>query len=273
MSDKRTEGTEKPDAQSAVYELFIFALTIFSLVTLVAYFFLPLSEATREAIFRSDFVVSLVFLADFLRSLVRAPDKADYLKWGWLDFLGSIPAVLPLHLLRLARLARAWRTVRTRNPRQVLGEFQGDRAQGAFLITVLVALIVLTISGVLVLELEAGALESNIDSGDDAFWWAFVTMTTVGYGDRFPVTPWGRVVAMVLMAVGVGIFGVLTSYLASAFVADTQAEWDDHPSVGEDAVAVARDLPDLRSELVAVRTELAAIRTELEAIRNTHEER
>jgi voltage-gated potassium channel len=273
MSDKRTEGAEKPDAQSAVYELFIFALTIFSLVTLVAYFFLPLSEATREAIFRSDFVVSLVFLADFLRSLVRAPDKADYLKWGWLDFLGSIPAVLPLHLLRLARLARAWRTVRTRNPRQVLGEFQGDRAQGAFLITVLVALIVLTISGVLVLELEAGALESNIDSGDDAFWWAFVTMTTVGYGDRFPVTPWGRVVAMVLMAVGVGIFGVLTSYLASAFVADTQAEWDDHPSVGEDAVAVARDLPHLRSELVAVRTELAAIRTELEAIRNTHEER
>jgi voltage-gated potassium channel len=124
---------------------------------------------------------------------------------------------------------------------------------------------------VLVLELEAGALESNIDSGDDAFWWAFVTMTTVGYGDRFPVTPWGRIVAMVLMAVGVGIFGVLTSYLASAFVADTQAEQDDRPSAGEDAVAVARDLPDVHSELVAVRTELAAMRTELEAIRNTYE--
>lgn len=194
------------------------------------------------------------------------------LKWGWLDLLGAIPAALPLHLLRLARLARAWRTVRTRNPRQVLGEFEGDRAHGAFLITVLVALIVLTVFSGLVLELEAGAPQSNIDSGDDAFWWAFVTMTTVGYGDRFPVTPWGRVVAMVLMAVGVGVFGVLTSYLASAFVSDTQAE-ENHPSMGEDAVAVARDLPHLQSELVAVRTELAAIRTELEAIRNTDEKR
>ena len=270
MSSERIAETRKSDGKGAVYELFIFALTIFSLVTLTAYFFLPLSEATREAIFRSDFVVSLVFLADFVRSLIRAPDKADYVKWGWLDLLGSIPVVLPLHLLRLARLARAWRTVRTRNPRQVLGEFQGNRAHGAFLITVLVALIVLTISSGLVLELEAGALESNIDSGDDAFWWAFVTMTTVGYGDRFPVTPWGRIVAMVLMAVGVGVFGVLTSYLASAFVADTQAEQEDHPSAGEDAVAVARDLPLLQSELVAVRTELAAVRTELEEIRNTY---
>jgi voltage-gated potassium channel len=271
MSDNRTEEAKTSDVQSAVYELFIFALTIFSLATLAAYFFLPLSEATREAIVRNDFVVSLVFLADFVRSLVRAPDKAAYLKWGWLDLLGSIPAVLPLHLLRLARLARAWRTVRTRNPRQVLGEFEGDRAHGAFLITVLVALIVLTVSSVLVLELEAGAPGSNIDSGDDAFWWAFVTMTTVGYGDRFPVTSWGRIAAMVLMAVGVGVFGVLTSDLASAFVADTQAEQDDHPSAEEYTVAVARDLPHLRSELVAVRTELAAMRTELEAIRNTHD--
>jgi hypothetical protein len=78
-------------------------------------------------------------------------------------------------------------------------------------------------------------------------------------------------VAMLLMAVGVGVFGVLTSYLASAFVADIQADQEDHRSVGGDAVAVARDLPDLQSELVAMRTELVAIRIELEAIRNTHD--
>lgn len=83
MSDKRTEETKRSDIQSAVYELFFLALTIFSLVTLAAYFLLPLSEATREAIFRSDFVVSLVFLADFVRSLVRASDKAGYLSEAW----------------------------------------------------------------------------------------------------------------------------------------------------------------------------------------------
>jgi voltage-gated potassium channel len=262
MFQERNADTRQAEPKNPVYELFIFALTIFSLLTLTAYFLLPLSQATRQTIIRSDFVVSLIFLADFVRSLVRAPDKAAYLKWGWLDLLGSIPAVLPLHLLRLARLARAWRTVRTRNPRQILRDFRQDRAHGAFLITVLVAVMVLTIFTVLVLEIEARDPNSNIDTGDDAFWWAFVTITTVGYGDHYPVTFWGRALAMALMAVGVGIFGVLTSYLASLFLEEPQHD-------GEETEARLLALPDLQSELVAVRSELAAMRAELEAIR-TH---
>jgi hypothetical protein len=78
---------------------------------------------------------------------------------------------------------------------------------------------------------------------------------------------------MILMAVGVGIFGVLTSYLASIFVQDTQAQGPDHRSVGGDSGAGLGDLPDLQSELVAVRTELAAMHTELEAIRTARDRR
>ena len=117
-------------AGGAAYELFIFALTIFSLLMLTAYLFLPLSDATRQAIYRSDFVICLVFLADFLRCLLRAPDKKAYMRWGWLDLLGSIPAVLPLRLARLARLVRAWRVVRLRRPGQVLQDFERRRARG-----------------------------------------------------------------------------------------------------------------------------------------------
>lgn len=234
---------------SAVYEIFIFALTIFSLLMLTAYFFLPLSDATRQAIFRSDFVISLVFLADFLRSLIRAPDKKAYMRWGWLDLLGSIPAVLPLRLARLARLARAWRIVRVRDPREALRDFETNRAQGVLLITLFVGVTVLTLASILVLELESGAPGANIDTGDDAFWWAFVTMTTVGYGDHYPVTVSGRVVATVLMTVGVGLFGVLTSFLAATFVISNRVEKADMDLVREEIAAMQAELVALRELL------------------------
>jgi voltage-gated potassium channel len=60
--------------------------------------------------------------------------------------------------------------------------------------------------------------ESNIKNADDAFWWAFVTMTTVGYGDKYPLTTEGRIIACVLMVAGAGAFATLTGFIASMFV-------------------------------------------------------
>ena len=65
---------------------------------------------------------------------------------------------------------------------------------------------------------------SNIKTAEDAIWWAYVTITTVGYGDKFPVTTEGRVIAELLMTVGVGLFGTFTAYLASWFVRETKKE-------------------------------------------------
>ena len=84
---------------------------------------------------------------------------------------------------------------------------------------VLTSFVVLLAGSSLIALVEPAVDGSNIKTGGDAFWWAFVTITTVGYGDRFPVTPTGRFVGMVTMAVGIGIFGVLTSYLSSLFLA------------------------------------------------------
>ena len=99
---------------------------------------------------------------------------------------------------------------------------------------------------------------SNIKTGGDAFWWAFVTITTVGYGDQFPVTPTGRFVGMVTMAVGIGIFGVLTSYLSSIFLAK-----DDEAPV-KSAPAPVAELDPLRAELIELRAEMAGLRRLLE---------
>lgn len=234
---------------SAVYELFISALTIYSLLLLIAYV-LPVSEATRQTLFRSDILLSIIFLADAFRSLRRAPDKREYLKWGWLDFLGSIPAVYPLRLARLWRFLRALRVLRTRHPRQVLQEFERQRAEGVLLVTIFVSVMLLSTTSILVLELESHAPDANIRSGPDSFWWAFSTLTTVAYGDRYPVTYLGRIVAMVLMTVGIGIFGVLASYLAAAFVG-SQALREEH-------------IDQLTDDLAEVKDELASIKAMLE---------
>jgi voltage-gated potassium channel len=249
----QTTASGQVSVANAVYELFIFALTIYSLLVLVGYGLPFISEATRQALFRSDIMLSVIFLADSFRSLFRAPDKWAYLKWGWLDFLGSVPAVLPLRFARLARFLRAWRVIRTRHPRQVLQEFERQRADGVLLVTIFVSMMLISTTSILVLELEANAPDANIQSGPDAFWWAFSTLTTVAYGDRYPVTFLGRIVAMVLMTVGIGVFGVLASYLAAAFVGAQRIGREDIDRLRDDFAEVRGDLVTMEAELAAIR--------------------
>ena len=140
--------------------------------------------------------------------------------------------------------------LRTRRPRQVLREFEQQRAEGVLLVTIFVSVMLISVTSILVLELESNAPDANIRSGPDAFWWAFSTLTTVAYGDRYPVTYLGRIVAMVLMTVGIGLFGVLASYLAAAFV-------------GSQALR-REDFDQLRDGFAEVKDEVASIKAMLE---------
>ena len=102
----------------------------------------------------------------------------------------------------------------------------------------------------LVLQFESHSDDAHIQNGWDAFWYSVVTLTTVGYGDFYPVTAAGRVAAMFIMFAGVGIIGALASILASVLVGDSD----------DDAAAVAPE----NTELAEIRTELAALRAMLE---------
>ena len=251
MDQTRARGRSRRDANNGVYELFIVALTVFSLAMVTAYCLFSLSEATKDALLTVDVPISLIFLADSFGSLRRAPDKRAYLKWGWLDFLGSIPLLLPLRVARLGRLGRAWRSLRLRRLSQVGEDLDQNRAESAALITVFTAIVVLTTATIAVLEFESEVPGANIRSGGDAFWWAIVTLATVGYGDYYPVTIWGRIAAVALMTVGVGIFGVLASYLANLFLPQAP---DEDPT---------GDLGEIRAELASLNARLDAIQARL----------
>ena len=91
------------------------------------------------------------------------------------------------------------------------------RAQSTLLFAIFAAIVVLEVAAILIIGAEAKSLQANIQDANDALWWTIVTMATVGYGDKYPVTFSGRVIGVFVMIVGVGLFSVLTSFLAQWF--------------------------------------------------------
>ena len=124
-------------------------------------------------------------------------------------------------------------------------------------ITVLAAMIVLVVTSVMVLQLESRSADANITSGGDALWWALVTITTVGYGDFFPVTPAGRITAFFVMLAGVGIIGALASILASILVSAPDKAEAEAGAGSDDDGAVQRELAEIRRELTEIRRSMS----------------
>ena len=247
------------------YNLFILLLTVFSLVVMVL-LVLPLDAQTHQLLFVYDNAVCVIFLIDFAYNISGSKPKRQYFiqQRGWLDLIGSIPAFnvfqlgALLRLARLSRLARITRLLRGNARRELVRDMVENRGQYATFITILAAGTVLTVSSILMLELEGRSPDANILTGGDALWWGLVTITTVGYGDFYPVTSLGRMVGVAVMFAGVGIIGALASILASLLVPPPKTEDAAAPAAASiaDADAVATELAGLRAEVAALRAEI-----------------
>ena len=128
----------------------------------------------------------------------------------------------------------------------------------------------------LVLLFEEHAKGSNIHGYSDALWWAIVTVTTVGYGDRFPVSEGGRAVAVILMLLGIGLIGVLTATVASVFVKEhTDANKEEfrkgHADLGQQLSEISDRLADVERRLGATSAEVAAVDAAADAESGTNE--
>jgi voltage-gated potassium channel len=214
-SDSTGDPNDRLRSELGPYQLFMFGLGIYVLIALAAQTLLPLSESTSAIIDHLDNLVCLIFFADFFINLYLAPSKLQYLKWGWIDLVSSIPMVDALRAGRIARMIRILRAFRgIRSARFVADHLVRCRADGAFFGVALLSILLVLFSSIAILQVE-NAPESNIHSPQDALWWAYATITTVGYGDKYPVTPEGRLIAAVLMTAGVGLFGSFTGLIAS----------------------------------------------------------
>ena len=262
------------------YNIFILVLTLMSLAIMVL-LILPLDEDTLDLLRVYDNLICFVFLADFAVNLRASRPRSYYLvtQRGWLDLLGSIPAIgggfrltALLRLARLSRLARIRRLLAGNGKKELIADVLRNRGQYATFITLLLVLLVLSISSVMMVQLEHTSADANIKTGGDALWWSMVTITTVGYGDRYPVTELGRLLAILVMFSGIGIIGALASILASLLVSPSSDKKEgpdaagESPSPSTSPVSALSTTPGLEAELSAMRTELASLRVAVTAL-------
>lgn len=230
----RNAETLLNDEKWAGYNVLILLVSLIALGMLIVGVVVELTPSARSLLAYADLVVCGVFLADFVISLARAKSRWSYFfRWGWIDLLSSIPIFDSMRLGRAARVVRVVRVIRgTKATRFVASLVFANRARNAVLAGSFVATVVIFSCSFAILQFE-GAGNGNITTAEDAIWWSICTVTTVGYGDLYPTTWEGRMIAFVLMVTGASSFGTLSGLIAGRFV---QQE-DDHQDELRDLTA------------------------------------
>lgn len=243
----RMSVTMEKRIESHIYELGMLALSLFAIGVLAVRATMALDPDAAQVLEYADYAICIAFLGDFLWSLWHTQNRLRYmLTWGWLDLLSSIPTFEALRWGRLGRVLRVIRIVRGLKASRLLAMMiLRRRAESVILAAGLAACMLVVFCSVAILTFET-ASSSNIRTAEDSLWWAFATITTVGYGDYYPVTSEGRLIASILMFAGVGLVGTFSAFLASWFLSAEEEEPVDRFE------AVVTELSKLRSEVATL---------------------
>ena len=252
MSDATSSHHEKEESLTP-WDVFMLVLSVVVLASLALEMLMDLDAEAHALLGTIDSWLCVFFLGDFVWRLATAKNRVRYMRWGWLDLLSSIPwqdLFAWGRVYRVVRVARAIRSVR-----HILLVLHRKRAQSVFLAAFLFGFLLVEISSFLVWQLEKGAPGATITDPQRAFWWAIVTITTVGYGDVYPVTAEGRLVAAFLMFGGIGLFSSLAAVLSSWLTTrEVEREEEDHLRL------LRRELREVRGEITELRDELRRAR-------------
>jgi voltage-gated potassium channel len=182
-----------------------------------------------------ELVLTAVFVVEFASRFASAHDRPAYLRGHWIDLVALAPPLRgarPLRLLRLLRLVRAFAGIyRASLHLERMVRYRGF----AWLVTSWLGVMVLTSIALYVAE---RGVNTAIDSPFDAFWWGISTLTTVGYGDVYPMTPEGRIAAVVLMLLGISLFSAITATITS-YMLESRRE-AEHPSLAAELERLAQ---------------------------------
>ena len=243
--EKKVKAKNPSTLFSAGYEIFMALLSLLSIFNMILLFFLR-DPSLGAVLALVNFVLIIFFIADFLARLVKSPSKSEYFlrQYGWADFLSCLP-FSQTNVFRLFRLIKVYRLLRDFGIRKIKDAVIKDRADTALFILLFVTILMLEFGSLGMLAIESQSTVSNITTAPDALWYMVVTLSTVGYGDQYPVTTQGRILGAFVILTGVGIFGTLTGYLANFFLAPQKKK-----KSGD-------ELSDIRSQLDAIK-ELSA---------------
>ncbi|MGV8857902.1 potassium channel family protein [Rhodoglobus sp.] len=226
-------------------------LTIAAAIFLIAYAWEVIANLSGTAMLIAEVIIAItwvVFVADYVVNLVLAERRWNWFSHHLFDFaVVVLPMLRPLRLLRLVTLLN------------VLQRRAGSAVRGSVLTyAVGSSLLLVFVAGLAILDTERSAASSQIANLGDGIWWAFVTITTVGYGDIYPATTLGRVIAAGVMIAGIALLGVVTATLASWIVERVAAQDElSHVATRREVTELTEQVTELKHVLMAHAAEMA----------------
>jgi voltage-gated potassium channel len=253
------------DSKSISYDLFILAISILAILNIII-ILLTGDLNMDQVLVIANFTLSLFLMVDFVYRVSVAENKIDYLVsgLGWLDFLGSLPLFwMPIfRIFRIIRMIRIFRNFGLSNIRE---EIHTEPASSVLAGISFLVILVLQFGSYLMIGIESKASNPNITHPLDSLWWAIVTITTVGYGDRYPVTDLGRIIGALVILLGVILFSVLTSYFTNKFSTRVkEVDLENSADLKNDISELQRMLEYQQTALAEIERQLARIEKQLE---------
>ena len=217
-----------------IWQVIIFVLSAMVIVQFLYELIIPFSEYEHFISERFDTIVCCFFIADFGWFFAKSGDKKQYFKSNWIDLISSFPffelfrvlrVVRVVRIFRLLKLIRIFRAMRGMFP--FISWFTRNKLREVLFLYILLMIFVLFYCAAGFYVSEKG-INEMVTSYFDAVWWAFITVTSVGYGDIYPKTTEGRLIAMFLSLMGIGLFSLITAEISAKFVQYLRTQEKQH---------------------------------------------
>ena len=203
--------------------LLSFVLSIIALFVVSALLFVPLSEEVRKTLVGIDIIICSIFILQWFMDFFRSSGKVNFIKHRWLDMVASLPMIESLRYARIFSILRVILVIRSGH--SVIKQLSQNKHETTLASILLLMVILLTVGSSMMMFIEQQSPAANIKDGGDALWWALVTISTVGYGDHYPVTTAGKLLAASLIICGVGLFGMISGLITSMIVAPRPTDY------------------------------------------------
>lgn len=235
----------KPNRLIIFYEITMASLAILIVFILYLELTTPLTKSQKDLLSYIDFSILFIFAVDYLYRFIRAEKKWAFFKDNIFDLIAIIPFDKAFRIARLARLGRLIRLSKLSKVFKLSKLLRiaifikkffstlGDILKTNGLIYVMLATVIIIFLGALGIMI----VEPDIGTFGDSLWWSVVTTTTVGYGDISPKSFGGRIIACLLMLVGIGFLGMITGSIATYFVSRlSESERKKVKSIGDEQI-------------------------------------
>lgn len=237
------EGTKKDDHRASQYEYFITILVFISVAALFFETFQGLYNRFELLFGLSNLLITIVFTFDYFARVWtadlkfpkltprQARKKYVFSSYGIIDALATFPPYFSLFttanlsIFRVLRIVRLLRLSKLQRVNQALSLFGGvfNRKKTELTMTFSVVLALIFLAGLLMFYAEHDAQPDKFVNAGSGLWWAVITLTTIGYGDLYPITPIGRLLGGLIGLLGIGVIALPTGILSSGLMDELQA--------------------------------------------------